>query len=681
MKKIIFLISICLLASCVRGEQNKITLESLLLEMVDPYTPTRWSDVKYQCLQFSSYDRASTAPGDPSWFANADGFGYERLDTVAGRVEKVLFEDYHPGVITRIWITTHTPKAVLRFYFDGSETPGWVVPAYDFTEFGLQELENNPLLLTHTSYEKGVKGGQTFFLPIPYSKSLKITLEDPYKDVPRYCQINYRRYQDDTEIESFSTEVASRASKAIVKTGQILSQQMKPKGSKVKSEMLVEKGQAISLNLPEGENAIREISFNVTGLDSAAFAQTMRELIFTAEFDGKRCIAVPLSDYAAGGLGAPEVICRQIVADGKGKVLSYWVMPYAENAVLKLTNISDVPCSVELSAITERHEFTDNTLYFHSSWKKSEALPVTDNHAFCREWNFTSIEGKGNYVGDVLTLFNHSLAWYGEGDEKIYVDGENFPSHFGTGTEDYYNSSWAPVIVFHTPFGGAPRADQESSHGYNTFFRTRLLDNIPFNESLKFDIELISWVPGCVDYATTTYWYGDLEAVATCVSDPFTDRYALPPIPYDPAKFYIGGLEFEKTAIHSKPERMMTDRQGMAGFPDGKWSGGKQLTCFGGYPGDEISFIYDDFANGKYEVTLYATKARDYGKVVYSINGNEVREFDGYDPKVVNSGPLSLGEIEIVDGKMRLDVKISGKNDLSIGYMFGLDCIEVNKLD
>lgn len=51
-----------------------------------------------------------------------------------------------------------------------------------------------------------------------------------------------------------------------------------------------------------------------------------------------------------------------------------------------------------------------------------------------------------------------------------------------------------------------------SSHGYNTFFRTRNLDGIPFSSLLRFDIELLSWVRGTVDYATTVYWYGDMGA-------------------------------------------------------------------------------------------------------------------------------------------------------------------------
>lgn len=678
MKKLLLLTILCVLASCRRADVGLITLESLLDEMTDPYAASQWSESDYRCLQTSSHDRSSVRPGEPEWFANADGFGYERLDTVAGRVEKVLFEDMHPGAITRIWITTHTPDAVVRFYFDGSETPGWVMNAYDFTEFGLKELENNPLLLKHTSYEKGVKGGQTFFLPIPYSRSLKVTLEDHYADVPRYYQFNYRRYPDDARVESFSAEVAARASKKIISTGRELSSPMHPKGRRTAAAAVLGCGDSLKLCLPKGERAVREIRFDIDVPENASYAQVMRELIFTASFDGTRCVNVPLSDFTAGGLGAPEVRCRQFESDGNGHFTSLWVMPYSTDAELNLTNISECSVPVKISARTERHKFTANTMYFHSSWRNGDALPLTPDPAKCSEWTFALLTGKGNYVGDVLTLFNHAPAWYGEGDEKIYVDGEEFPSHFGTGTEDYYNSSWAPVVVFQTPFGGAPRADQESSHGYNTFFRTRLLDNIPFRKSLKFDMELISWVSGTADYAVTVYWYGTADSGTELSSDPFSDRYVLPPVPADPAKWSLGGIEFENTPVHSKSCGLMTDRQGMTGFPDGKWSGGRQLSCFGGQPGDSISFIFNGMEDGDYEIVLHATKARDYGTVAYFLDGKKAAEFDGYDGRVTNSGPISLGKHEIAGGKLRFDVRIVGRNPLSSGYMFGLDCIVMN---
>ena len=115
----------------------------------------------------------------------------------------------------------------------------------------------------------------------------------------------------------------------------------------------------------------------------------------------------------------------------------------------------------------------------------------------------------------MLSLYNHCPDWYGEGDEKIWIDNDTFPSFMGTGTEDYYNCSWAPVVPFATPFGGAPRADETSSHGHNTFVRTRNLDVMPFGQRLRFDLEMLSWNPGAVDYRAAAFWYGTAASAAT----------------------------------------------------------------------------------------------------------------------------------------------------------------------
>ena len=116
----------------------------------------------------------------------------------------------------------------------------------------------------------------------------------------------------------------------------------------------------------------------------------------------------------------------------------------------------------------------------------------------------------GEWTTDELEYMAPELFWYGEGDEKIWVDDDDFPSHFGTGTEDYYNCSWAPVVVFHTPFGGAPRADEKSSHGYNAFMRTRNLDAIPFKSKFRFDIEVYVPNPDDVVIAPERVWRDDI---------------------------------------------------------------------------------------------------------------------------------------------------------------------------
>ena len=66
------------------------------------------------------------------------------------------------------------------------DVPGWVVPAFDLVKFGT--LMGKGLCQPHTSYSavEHEKGGSTFFLPIPYAKNCKITLEEPDHNAASY---------------------------------------------------------------------------------------------------------------------------------------------------------------------------------------------------------------------------------------------------------------------------------------------------------------------------------------------------------------------------------------------------------------------------------------------------------------------------------------------------------------
>lgn len=351
-----------------------------------------------------------------------------------------------------------------------------------------------------------------------------------------------------------------------------------------------------------------------------------------------------------------------------------------------LQNISAHTADVSMEVGTAPLPWGGRSLYFHASWRQQTGLPVyerPDDDANCREWNFATLTGRGIYKGDVLTLYNHSRAWYGEGDEKIWVDDDVFPSHFGTGTEDYYNSSWAPVVIFQTPFGGAPRADQASSHGYNTFFRTRNLDGIPFSSLLRFDIELLSWVRGTVDYATTVYWYGDMGAKAVDTSGLEEAAQDLLPVPGDLSKYRReNSIEFEETTPIASSPSIHFDKQSMLGFVDGQWSGGTQLLCIGGKPGDSVEFEFNQLEDCPYQLVVYATKAPDYGIVSFSVNGQDTHiKWDGYDTKVTLSDPISLGCYSPVRGALTLKISLSGANPKAVEEknLFGLDAIQLMK--
>ncbi len=683
MRDLLFaLLLLPLMASCVK-DTAQVTLDSLLDEMISVEESARYPLVPYRCLQVSSYDRSSVSPDSSGWFANNDGYGIVRTDTVDGRVERVMFDEKGPGVITRIWITTVDKRGTWRFYFDGESTPGWIVPAYDLMRFGIPGLGRG-LLQPHTSYTPDGKGGNTLFLPIPFARSCKITFEDEpgIAPTPKYYHINYRKYPEGTSVETFSAASVAHVGKKISEVDDALLHPVSRSGLQIdKKRQMLHPGDSLWIDLPQGENAVYEISFQLANADSTAYAQLMRNLIFKADFDGWSTVWVPLSDYSGGGMGAPAVDSWFLSADGQGKVVSRWLMPYKTEGRLLLQNISAHIADVSMEVGTSPLPWEERSLYFHASWRQQTGLPVYErpDDANCREWNFATLTGRGVYKGDVLTLYNHSHAWYGEGDEKIWVDEDSFPSHFGTGTEDYYNSSWAPVVIFQMPFGGAPRADQASSHGYNTFFRTRNLDDIPFSSLLRFDIELLSWVSGTVDYATTVYWYGDTAAKAFGTSGTEEAIKELLPIPADLSKYRReNSIEFEgKVPVAASPS-IRFDKQSMLGFVDGQWSGGTQLLCIGGKPGDFVEFEFDQLENRSYKIAVYATKAADYGIVSFFVNGKDTQIcLDGYDAKVTLCGSVVLGFFTPVDGKITLKTVISGTNPQTVGerYLVGLDCI------
>ena len=94
----------------------------------------------------------------------------------------------------------------------------------------------------------------------------------------------------------------------------------------------------------------------------------------------------------------------------------------------------------------------------------------------------------------------------GEGDEKVYVDGETFPSHFGTGTEDYYGYAWGRYEPWiNHPFVAQPLGDGCYAHiGLAPNTRVRSLDAIPFIWRLRFDMELFDWSNIHLNYAPIT---------------------------------------------------------------------------------------------------------------------------------------------------------------------------------
>ena len=103
--------------------------------------------------------------------------------------------------------------------------------------------------------------------------------------------------------------------------------------------------------------------------------------------------------------------------------------------------------------------------------------------------------------------------WWGEGDEKFFVDGEKYPSTFGTGSEDYFGYAWAaepPFARFESSYA-AMNAMPLNGNGQTSVMRFHVADNIPFQKRFEAFIEKYKadqWGNGgrCV-YSVVPYWY------------------------------------------------------------------------------------------------------------------------------------------------------------------------------
>ncbi len=111
-----------------------------------------------------------------------------------------------------------------------------------------------------------------------------------------------------------------------------------------------------------------------------------------------------------------------------------------------------------------------------------------------QDWHIATLEGTGQQVGTLLDVENPpGVAWWGEGDEKIFVDGESFPSLFGTGTEDYFGYAWSQTETFAHAYHAQTRAPASGFAGLFSMNRFLVLDPVPFERSLRFDLEIWHW--------------------------------------------------------------------------------------------------------------------------------------------------------------------------------------------
>ena len=663
------------------SSERTVTVISLLAEMIDRDEAARFPDPAYTSRQFSSYDRASVAPDQPGWYANDDRSHFLRVSTNGVRREQVMVDAAGPGALVRFWVTVAGTdgSGILRVYLDGQTTPEIEGPVLDVLSGGM--LCGYPLAASVSERTDYLKRGHNLYLPIPYAARCVVTYESATLGQGEnfYYNAECRTYRAGTAVESFSLEAARRDVRALSEVNRALAGgglgMDRRTTREVRLDGVLAPGASVTHTV-EGARAVRLLALTLNG---GRDDQTLRSTVIEMAFDGVRTVWMPAGEFFATGCRlAPSRTWYTQVSRG-GLMESAWVMPFRRRCELTLRNLGTNAVTVTQGVlVTAPWRWDNRSMYFGAGWTEYRHEPTRVGQDGHHDLNYVTLHGEGVLAGTGVTLFNTARAWWGEGDEKIFVDGEAFPAFIGTGSEDYYGYAWSNPNVFTHPFLAQPIGEGANSEGLAVNVRYRVLDRIPFRSSLRFDMELWHWADTVIDYAPSACWY--MKPGGRANRGPEPERAAQPVArtrrDIIPLKLHTEGV-IEGEVLEFVVSRGHVSVQD--GHKDAEWSGGKQLWWRDGKPGDVLTLTFGMARAGRFALTLHLTHANDYGVADIALNGKRlVAAYDAFAERV-ETHAVQAGSVELAQGENVLTVTLTGANPRTKkdSFMQGIDRLEL----
>lgn len=287
-------------------------------------------------------------------------------------------------------------------------------------------------------------------------------------------------------------------------------------GWKVNPYIHIEPGATFTLGEIKGSGIINHIWMTPVG--------DYRLMILRFYWDGEiePSVEVPVGDFFASGWGMgnePRIASLAVCVNPRSGFNSYWQMPFRKGCRVTLENLAEKRATVYYQITYSLETVPKNTPYFHAQFRRVNPLPFKEVYTIV-----DSIRGRGHYVGTFLAHGANGDGWWGEGEIKFYMDGDDqFPTICGTGEEDYFCGSYGygerredgkdAYDSFSSPYTGFYHVSYPGAQRRFGQYRWHINDPIRFEKDLRVTIQCLGWqsegryLPLQDDLASVAYWY------------------------------------------------------------------------------------------------------------------------------------------------------------------------------
>ncbi len=629
-----------------------------------------------------------------AWDANGDGWVKFRDENN----NSLTIDIKGSGYVSRIWFAQIYRGGTITIEVDGQK-----VVESDLLEYMIGEKSTmydsdgaiwdsvcGAFRSNHTYGELSYASskGYNSFIPITFSESIRIyfannTASSDY-DAASFKQISYTLFDDKRTVESFTglDNMSAENKAALEKANQALNFIL----DKNSTSYTVAAGSETEVYSDSKPGAISLVTLTLPNTSADRLQETLRYTYIKAYWDG---MATPAIDMSLGDFfGSPAQVVPYrtwnlgVTADNQ--LYARFYMPYA-SAKIVVGNLMSQNVTVQIDFETQ--EITkadaDGAMRFCASWQRCADRSVSDDR-----WPDAAtlmLIGSGRLVGQYWHTYQvFEGFWWGEGDERIFVDGEKMPSWAGTGAEDIIGYAYS--IPYSWPFSSMFRAHPvgaEDSGAVGDKINIWMLGNdaLAFDSSLEMSLEKYFSDEYCYLSAVSYYYLNpeDIEANYKGTYD-VAARNACAPLHILDVYPSLYRYEGEFLRGVSTISRGTTYRQEL-GL---NWSGRTQICWFNcGNGGDRASLsvpISVD-SNGKYNISFGFTVAIDFVMVDVYLDDQKIGQTVNLYNPVLGTKFVDFGWFDLDAGIHTIKFVVVGVDSRAGtnngNYVFGLDYIDV----